>query len=190
MSRTSSWSSQRSGVIEQIRDDCRLPSFCAAFPDELCERSWRAKMTRVGESVSSPSQGPALSRKSLTVRIFTRRSVPRSNKSRSPVTRYSARPPTAHSRNLSSSGSRRTTVISNVVQGELERAPANLRQSILEGIGGLELELVAEDLESRRLFAAYEGARIVPPRYRNDLRHVASPRSPAWMRWYRGTSNI
>ena len=81
-------------------------------------------------------------------------------------------------------------VISNVVQEELERAPANLRQSILEGIRGLELELVAEDLESRRLFAVYEQARIVPARYRSDLATWRSPRSPAWMRWYRGTSNI
>jgi hypothetical protein len=64
-------------------------------------------------------------------------------------------------------------VISNVVQEELERAPANLRQSILEGIRGLELELFVEDLESRRLFAVYEQARVVPARYRNDLRHVA-----------------
>jgi hypothetical protein len=40
-------------------------------------------------------------------------------------------------------------------------------------VRGLELELVAEDLESRRLFAVYEEARIVPARYRNDLRHVA-----------------
>jgi hypothetical protein len=69
--------------------------------------------------------------------------------------------------------SRKRRVISNVVREELERAPANLRQSILEGIRGLELELVAEDLESRRLFAVYEQARIVPARYRNDLRHVA-----------------
>src|SRR5439155_20938339 len=81
-------------------------------------------------------------------------------------------------------------VISNVVQEELERAPANLRQSILEGIRGLELELVAGDLESRRLFAVYEHARIVPARYRSDLATWRSPRSPAWMRWYRGTSNI
>jgi predicted nucleic acid-binding protein len=69
--------------------------------------------------------------------------------------------------------SRKRRVISNVVREELERAPANLRQSILEGIRGLELELFVEDLESRRLFAVYEQARIVPARYRNDLRHVA-----------------
>jgi predicted nucleic acid-binding protein len=64
--------------------------------------------------------------------------------------------------------------------GNLERRTGGARARPSESstehsrrIRGLELELVAEDLESRRLFAVYEQARIVPARYRNDLRHVA-----------------
>lgn len=64
-------------------------------------------------------------------------------------------------------------VISNVVQEELEQAPADIRRAILQDINRIEFELVAEDLESRNLFEEYEAARIVPARYRNDLRHVA-----------------
>jgi predicted nucleic acid-binding protein len=64
-------------------------------------------------------------------------------------------------------------VISNVVQEELARAPAGLRRAILEEVREIEFELVAEDADSGRLFAEYSAARVVPPRYRNDLRHVA-----------------
>lgn len=58
-------------------------------------------------------------------------------------------------------------------QEELEAAPPELRREILEEIRGIEFELVAENMDSAGLFAAYLEARIVPPRYRNDLRHVA-----------------
>ena len=64
-------------------------------------------------------------------------------------------------------------VISNVVQEELERAPADLREAILHEIRAIEFELAAEDAASRALFAAYQAVRIVPARFRNDLRHVA-----------------
>ena len=64
-------------------------------------------------------------------------------------------------------------VISNIVQEELQRAPADLRQAILHEIHTVEFELVVEDEESRALFAEYAAMRIVPMRYRNDLRHVA-----------------
>ncbi len=40
-------------------------------------------------------------------------------------------------------------VISNVVQEELEQAPADLRRVILQEINRIEFELVGEDLESR-----------------------------------------
>ncbi len=40
-------------------------------------------------------------------------------------------------------------------------------------VRGIEFELLTEDAEGIRLFAEYEAARIVPRRYRNDLRHVA-----------------
>ncbi len=64
-------------------------------------------------------------------------------------------------------------VISNVVQEELERAPAEIRRAILSEVGEIEFELVTESVESVRLLEEYVAARIVPPRYRDDLRHVA-----------------
>ncbi|MBI4610961.1 MAG: PIN domain protein [Candidatus Rokubacteria bacterium] len=64
-------------------------------------------------------------------------------------------------------------VISNVVQEELEQAPADLRQAILREVRDVEFELVVEDAECRALFAEYVATRVVPVRYRNDLRHVA-----------------
>jgi hypothetical protein len=64
-------------------------------------------------------------------------------------------------------------IISNVVQEELERAPADLREAILHEIRAIEFELAMEDALSRSLFAAYQAVRIVPDRFRNDLRHVA-----------------
>ena len=63
-------------------------------------------------------------------------------------------------------------VISNVVQEELERAPAEVRR-LLSEIRATPLELVVEDEESRGLFVQYLELGIVPARYRNDLRHVA-----------------
>jgi len=64
-------------------------------------------------------------------------------------------------------------VISNVVQEELEQAPTAIRRAILDEIGVIEFELVVENVESRGLFAEYLETRVVPARYRNDLRHVA-----------------
>jgi predicted nucleic acid-binding protein len=64
-------------------------------------------------------------------------------------------------------------VISNVVQEELEEAPTEVQRTILQELNRIEFELVTEDLESRNLFQEYEAARILPRRYRNDLRHVA-----------------
>jgi hypothetical protein len=42
-------------------------------------------------------------------------------------------------------------VISNVVQEELERAPADLRQAILREVREIEFELAVEDAECRTL---------------------------------------
>ncbi len=70
-------------------------------------------------------------------------------------------------------GGAHEAVISNVVQEELERAPAEIRRVILHGVREIEFELVTESVESVRLFGEYLAARIVPQRYRNDLRHVA-----------------
>ncbi|MGH9365983.1 MAG: hypothetical protein ACRD1B_12085 [Thermoanaerobaculia bacterium] len=64
-------------------------------------------------------------------------------------------------------------VISNVVQEELEQAPAGLQRAILTEVGDIEFELVLEGNERRALFAAYEATQVLPARYRNDLRHVA-----------------
>jgi hypothetical protein len=64
-------------------------------------------------------------------------------------------------------------VISNVVQEELERAPAEVQHIIRSEVTEIEFELVIESVESVRLFEEYLAARIVPTRYRNDLRHVA-----------------
>ena len=64
-------------------------------------------------------------------------------------------------------------VISNVVQEELERAPAELRRSILTEVRDVEFELVTESSESGQLVAEYLAAKIVSPRYSTDLRHVA-----------------
>ena len=64
-------------------------------------------------------------------------------------------------------------VISNVVQEELERAPADVRRSIIGEIRDIEFDLVTESVESAGLVTEYLAAKIVPPRYSNDLRHVA-----------------
>ena len=64
-------------------------------------------------------------------------------------------------------------LISNVVQEELEHAPADIRRLILDEIREIEFELVLESEESRILFSAYDATQVVPDRYRNDLRHVA-----------------
>jgi hypothetical protein len=63
--------------------------------------------------------------------------------------------------------------ISNVVQEALEQAPMEVRPIILRELNRIEFELVTKDLESRGLFEEYEAARILPKRYRNDLRHLA-----------------
>ncbi len=68
---------------------------------------------------------------------------------------------------------RHAGVISNVVQEELELAPTELQQEILHEIRLIEFELVVEDAASRRLFTEYVATRVVPFRFRNDLRHVA-----------------
>lgn len=64
-------------------------------------------------------------------------------------------------------------IISNVVEEELEMAPADLREAIIRQISVIEFELSIEDEESRALFGEYLKMRVVPVRYRNDLRHVA-----------------
>jgi hypothetical protein len=70
-------------------------------------------------------------------------------------------------------GGEHEEIVSNIVQEELERAPADVRQTIVSDIRTVEFELAVEDAESRALFAEYLAERIVPARFRNDLRHVA-----------------
>jgi predicted nucleic acid-binding protein len=84
------------------------------------------------------------------------------------------------------SGAVHEGVISNVVQEELEAAPEHLRSAILREIRRVEFELAVEDAESRILFAEYVGTRVVPMRFRNDLRHVAvatKARADALVSW-------
>lgn len=64
-------------------------------------------------------------------------------------------------------------MVSNVVNEELEQASADVLDIIRGSLQGVELEAILEDEESRTLFAEYVAARIVPARYRNDLRHVS-----------------
>jgi hypothetical protein len=64
-------------------------------------------------------------------------------------------------------------IVSNIVNEELEQASADVRKIIREGLQSVEFEVVVEDEESRVLFGEYIAARIVPVRYRDDLRHVA-----------------
>ena len=64
-------------------------------------------------------------------------------------------------------------VISNVVQEELDRAPAEVRKMVLTSLQATPLGLVVEDEESRSLFVEYLELGIVPEHYRNDLRHEA-----------------
>ena len=59
------------------------------------------------------------------------------------------------------------------MQEELAQAPSGLHRRIVDELGQIEFELATEDGESTALFAEYLAARIVPARYRNDLRHVA-----------------
>lgn len=65
-------------------------------------------------------------------------------------------------------------VISNVVQEELAVAPPDVRVAIVQKIRDIEFEVFAEDEESRMLLSEYLTLRVVPIRYRNDLRHVAA----------------
>lgn len=64
-------------------------------------------------------------------------------------------------------------IISNVVIEELEKAPELVRHDIRQGVRSVEFEVVGENDESRALFLEYTATRVVPLRFRNDLRHVA-----------------
>jgi hypothetical protein len=64
-------------------------------------------------------------------------------------------------------------VISNVVQEELAKAPAEVQGIIVSELQPVSLELVLEDEDSRSLFVEYQNLGVVPERFRNDLRHVA-----------------
>jgi len=64
-------------------------------------------------------------------------------------------------------------IISNVVLEELEKAPELVRHDIRHGLRSVEFEVVAENEQSRTLFLEYVATRVVPVRFRNDLRHVS-----------------
>ena len=64
-------------------------------------------------------------------------------------------------------------IISNIVNEELDQASRDVCELIREELQSVEFEVVGEDEESRALFAEYVAAKIVPVRYRDDLRHVS-----------------
>lgn len=64
-------------------------------------------------------------------------------------------------------------VISNVVLEEIERAPGELKEKILEEIRKVPLEIISEDDASADLLQIYEKEGFVRKAARLDLRHLA-----------------
>lgn len=63
-------------------------------------------------------------------------------------------------------------VISEIVAGEIGSAPENVQDKLQE-ILSLEPEVLAVTPESLEIVAAYSGHGILPPRFRNDMLHIA-----------------
>ena len=63
--------------------------------------------------------------------------------------------------------------ISDVVLDEIARAPAHLRPALEELVSEVGPMVLPESSETLELAEAYLGSRIVPPRFRDDARHVA-----------------
>ncbi|HLC26379.1 MAG TPA: PIN domain-containing protein [bacterium] len=63
--------------------------------------------------------------------------------------------------------------ISDVVLDEIARAPAHLRPALEELVSEVGPMVLPESSETLELAEAYLGFRIVPPRFRDDARHVA-----------------
>lgn len=63
--------------------------------------------------------------------------------------------------------------ISDVVLDEIARAPEYLRASLEEVVSQVRPLVLPEPPEALMLAEAYVAARVVPPRFRDDARHVA-----------------
>lgn len=66
-----------------------------------------------------------------------------------------------------------TGMISNVVLEEIQRAPGDLKEKILEKIRKVPLEIISEDETSADLLEIYEKGSFIRRTARLDLRHLA-----------------
>jgi len=66
-----------------------------------------------------------------------------------------------------------TGMISNVVLEEIQRAPADLKEKILEEVRKVPLEIISEDEASADLLEIYEKGSFIRRTARLDLRHLA-----------------
>ena len=66
-----------------------------------------------------------------------------------------------------------TGMISNVVLEEIQRAPGDLKEKILEKIRKVPLEIISEDETSADLLEIYEKGSFIRQTARLDLRHLA-----------------
>ena len=65
-----------------------------------------------------------------------------------------------------------TAILSAVTAGEVERAPETVR-GIYDELVGIGSEVLLVSSEAMDLLAAYEGRRVLGPRFRNDMLHIA-----------------
>ena len=68
---------------------------------------------------------------------------------------------------------RDTLYVSDVVLDEIARAPRELQSSLTQLLGRVRPMVLPESSETLALAQAYLAARVVPPRFRDDARHVA-----------------
>ena len=66
-----------------------------------------------------------------------------------------------------------TGMISNVVLEEIQRAPGDLKEKILEEVRKVPLEIISEDEASADLLEIYEKGSFIRRTARLDLRHLA-----------------
>src|SRR3972149_10884747 len=66
-----------------------------------------------------------------------------------------------------------TLYISDIVLDEISQAPGHIRSHLEETIRRIKPVVLSESSETQALAGAYVAARVVPPRFRDDARHVA-----------------
>jgi predicted nucleic acid-binding protein len=74
---------------------------------------------------------------------------------------------------LLKSGVKYTPFISNVVIEEIEKAPLNIRTSLLEVIRTTNIDILYETEDCIDLVTEYLKKKIIPNKYRDDGRHIA-----------------